>query len=96
MPGWTLLACCGGCVWTRLKKVRTHQRHAVSCHGRCVPVLRPSLVKFSLLPVDRAGSSDTHLDIFISSVRGLGAGLVPAWADPDYGWESNVSGEAAF
>jgi hypothetical protein len=31
-----------------------------------------------------------------SSVRGLGAGLFPAWADPDYGWESNVSGEAAF
>ena len=31
-----------------------------------------------------------------SFVLGLGAGLVPAWADSDYGWESNVSGEAAF
>ena len=30
------------------------------------------------------------------SVRGLGAGLFPAWADPDDGWESNVRGEAAF
>ena len=30
------------------------------------------------------------------SVRGLGTGLVSAWADPDYGWESDVSGEAAF
>ncbi len=31
-----------------------------------------------------------------SSVCGHGAGLVMARADPDYGWESNVSGEAAF
>jgi len=30
------------------------------------------------------------------SVRGLGPGLFTAWADPDDGWESNVSGEVAF
>ena len=37
----------------------------------------------------------THISTS-SSVRGLGAGLVSAWADADHGWESDVSGEAAF
>jgi len=40
-------------------------------------------------------TSPAHIST-ISSVRGLGAGLVTAWADPDHDGESDVSGEAAF
>ena len=40
-------------------------------------------------------ASPTHISTS-SFARGLGAGLFPAWADSDYGWEFNVSGEAAF
>ena len=45
-------------------------------------------------PVD-GPASPSHISKS-SFVRSFGAGLFTAWADPDYGWESNVSGEAAF
>jgi hypothetical protein len=58
-------------------------------------VLRRTFSEFSLLGHLTGPASPTHISKNLF-VRSLGAGLVPAWADPDHGWKSDVSGEAAF
>ena len=63
--------------------------------GCCVPVLPPSLAEFSLIGQLTVPAIPPHISKS-SFVRSLGPGLVPSWADPDYGWESDVSGDAPF
>ena len=63
--------------------------------GALVTLLRWPFAEFSLLGQLTGLAIPTQISLS-SSVCGLGAGLVMARADPDYGWESNVSGEAAF
>ena len=59
----------------------------------CLSFVEP-LREVSLLAPSTA-ASPTHISKS-SFVLGLGAGLVPSWADSDYGRESDVSGEATF
>ena len=51
--------------------------------------------EFSLLGQLTGPANHAHISTS-SFVRSFGAGLFPAWADPDYGWESDVSGDAPF
>jgi hypothetical protein len=55
--------------------------------GCCVLVLRRTLAEFSFFDQLTGLASPTYISAH-SSIRGLGAGLFSAWADPDYGWES--------
>ena len=67
----------------------------VACYGLWLRVLHRPFLEFGLLGQLTGPAIPTHISKS-SSVGGLGAGLFTAWADPDHGWESNVSGEAAF
>ena len=73
--------------------IRLHERRMGlqevlrACHSPLFLEVQPSG------KLTAARSTHTRISLFS---RSLGAGLFTAWADPDYGWESNVSGEAAF
>ncbi len=58
-------------------------------------ILHRPFSEFGLLGQFTGPASPPHISKS-SFVRGLGPGLFTAWADSDHGWESYVSGEAAF
>jgi hypothetical protein len=63
--------------------------------GCCEPFFHRPFSEFGLLGQLTGPASPTHISKS-SFVGGLGAGLFTAWADPDHGWDSDVSGDAPF